>query len=58
LKDDLEFASSESRPDELIPILEPLVSTDLEIRKEAFDSFVKGDVMSREFVSLEVILKI
>jgi len=58
LEDDLELASSESRSNELIPIFELLVSTDVEIRKEAFDSFVEGNVMSHEFVVLEVILKI
>ena len=31
---------------------------DLEIRKEAFDRLVEGNVMSRELVVLEVILKI
>jgi hypothetical protein len=58
LKDNLEFSPAESPSDELIPIFELLVSADLEIRKETFNSFIESDVMSREFVVLEVILKI
>jgi hypothetical protein len=58
LEDDFKLASSESRANKLKPILESFISMDLEIRKEAFDRLVKGNVMSREFVVLEVILKI
>jgi len=58
LKDNLELASSYSLADELVAIPKFLVSSNLEIGKETFDSLFERDSMRSKFVILEIIFKI
>jgi hypothetical protein len=44
--------------DKLVTIFIPLVSSDLEIGKEAFDSLFKQNSVRSEFVIVEIVFKI
>jgi len=58
LKDNPEFAPAYGRANELVTVFVPLVSPNLEIGKETFDSLFEGDAMHGKFVVVEIIFKV
>jgi len=58
LKDNLESATSDGSPDKLVAIPKRLVATHFMIGKETLHCLVEGDMMGREFIAFEVVLKV
>jgi hypothetical protein len=58
LENNLEPSSAERRTDQLVTVAILLISSNLEIRKEALDGFVEPDSMLEKLIAFEIVLEV